>query len=339
MKTIDLENHFITQDWVDALSANDGYPRLTHDEAGGKWRLYYQADAFEPFGVMPRLLDLGQGRIDAMDAVGVDFAVLSLTAPGCEQLGADVGPAVAKSTNDTLAAAVAAHPDRYAGYAALYPKDVDGAVAELERSVKELGFKGWKTHSNFGDSFLDEKRYWPILAKAEELGVPVYLHPAAPMIPELRTYGLALAGAAFGFGIETATAMVRLILSGAFDAFPNLQIILGHYGEALPFSMQRIDHPFVRPYIKADGAAVPDLKHPPSHYLRNNLWVSTSGNYLPAAFTCTKEALGIDRIVLGTDHPYEDMGECMAFLGGLPLDPDEQTKLYRTNAAALGVEA
>ncbi len=273
-----------------------------------------------------------------MDAVGVDFAVLSLTAPGCEQLDADVGPAVAKSTNDTLAAAVAAHPDRYAGYAALYPKDVDGAVAELERSVKELGFKGWKTHSNFGDSFLDEKRYWPILAKAEELGVPVYLHPAAPMIPELRTYGLALAGAAFGFGIETATAMVRLILSGALDAFPNLQIILGHYGEALPFSMQRIDHPFVRPYIKADGAAVPDLKHPPSHYLRNNLWVSTSGNYLPAAFNCTKEALGIDRIVLGTDHPYEDMGECMAFLGGLPLDPDEQTKLYRTNAAALGVE-
>ena len=102
--------------------------------------------------------------------------------------------------------------------------------------------------------------------------------------------------------------------------------------------MQRIDHPFVRPYIKADGAAVPDLKHLPSYYLRNNLWVSTSGNYLPAAFNCTREALGMDRIVLGTDHPYEDMDECMAFLGGLSLDPDEQTQLYRTNAAALGVE-
>jgi predicted TIM-barrel fold metal-dependent hydrolase len=339
MKTIDLENHFITQDWVDALRDNDSYPRLTHDEATGKWRLYYQADAFEPFGVMPRLLDLGAGRIAAMDAAGIDFAVLSLTAPGCEQLSAAVGTAVAKATNDTLAAAVAAHPDRFAGYGALYPKDVDGAVAELERCVKHLGFKGWKTHSNFGDSFLDEKRYWPILAKAEELGVPVYLHPAAPMIPELRTYGLALAGAAFGFGIETATAMVRLILSGAFDAFPGLQIILGHYGEALPFSLQRIDHPFVRPYIKADGAAVPDLKHPPSHYLRNNLWVSTSGNYLPAAFNCTREALGIDRIVLGTDHPYEDMDECMGFLAGLELSADEQTRLYSTNAAALGVQA
>ena len=337
MKTIDLENHFITQEWVEALLANPGYPRLTHDEASDAWRLYYQADAFEPFGVRPRLLDLGAGRLAAMDAAGVDFAVLSLTAPGCEQLDASVGPTVARAANDTLAAAVAAHPDRFAGYAALYPKDVDGAAAELERCVKELGFKGWKTHSNFGDSFLDERRYWPVLAKAEELGVPVYLHPAAPMIPELRTYGLALAGAAFGFGIETATAMVRLILSGALDEFPRLQVILGHYGEALPFSLQRIDHPFVRPYIKADGAAVPDLAHPPSYYLLHNVWVSTSGNYLPAAFTCTREALGLERIVLGTDHPYEDMDECMGFLSGLPLTPDERDKVYRTNAAALGL--
>ena len=287
-----------------------------------KWRLYYQADAFEPFGVRERLLDLGEGRLAAMDAAGVDVAVLSLTAPGCEQLDAEAGPAVARETNDAVAAAVLAHPDRFLGYAAVYPKDVDGAVRELERAVTELGLKGWKTHSNFGDSFIDDRRYWPILGKAEELGVPVYLHPAAPMIPELRTYGLALAGAAFGFGVETATAMVRLILSGALDEFPRLQVILGHYGEGLPFLMQRIDHPFVRPYIKADGAAVPDLKHPPSHYLRENMWVSTSGNYLPAAFACTRDALGMDRIVLGTDHPYEDMDECMAFLRGLSLDDD-----------------
>jgi predicted TIM-barrel fold metal-dependent hydrolase len=338
MKKIDFENHFITQDWVDALTANEGYPRLVSDAATGKLRLYYQADAFEPFGVMPKLLDLGAGRLAEMDAVGIDFAILSLTAPGCEQLDAAVGPRVAASSNDAVAAAVDSYPERFAGYAALYPKDVDGAVKELERSVKDLGLKGWKTHSNFGDSFLDERRYWPILAKAEELGVPVYLHPAAPMIPELRTYGLALAGAAFGFGIETATAMVRLILSGALDSFPRLQVILGHYGEALPFILQRIDHPFVRPYIKADGAAVPDLKHAPSHYLRHNLWVSTSGNYLPAAFHCTREALGMERIVLGTDHPYEFMHECMDFLAGLSLTEQEQAQLYTTNGAALGIE-
>ena len=103
--------------------------------------------------------------------------------------------------------------------------------------------------------------------------------------------------------------MMRLVLSGAFDAFPRLKVILGHYGEGLPFQLQRVDHAFTRPHIKADGAAVPDLMHPPSYYLRTNMWVSTSGNYLPAAFVCTRDALGIDRIVLGTDHPYEEMKE------------------------------
>ena len=106
--------------------------------------------------------------------------------------------------------------------------------------------------------------------------------------------------------------MMRLILSGAFDAFPKLKIMLGHYGEGLPFLMQRIDHPFVRPHLKAaDPEVVPDLKRVPSEYLRDNMLMTTSGNYLPAAFKCTREALGMERILLGTDYPYEEMTDCM----------------------------
>ena len=197
---------------------------------------------------------------------------------------------MARESNDELAAAV--RPRTPTGSSAtppLYPKDVDGAVEELERAVTELGLRGWKTHSNFGDSFLDEKRYWPILAKAEELGVPVYLHPAAPMIPSCAPTGSPWPGPPSASASRRPRRWSGSILSGALDAFPRLQIILGHYGEGLPFLMQRIDHPFVRPYIKADGAAVPDLKHPPSYYLRTNMWVSTSGNYLPAAFECTRD--------------------------------------------------
>ena len=335
-RRIDVETHFITQEWIDALLDRDEYPRLTHDEPSDRWRLHYHAGVFEPFGVRERLLDLGDGRIALMDAAGVDVAVLSLTAPGCEQLDAAVGLRVAASSNDALAAAIARHPQRLQGFAALCTKDVPGAVAELERAVGELGLKGWKTHSNYGDSFLDERRYWPILAKAEELDVPIYLHPAAPMIRELQTYGLALAGAGFGFGVETALAMMRLVLSGALDAFPRLKVILGHYGEGLPFQLQRVDHAFTRPHIRADGAAVPELLHPPSHYLRTNMWVSTSGNYLPAAFACTRDALGIDRIVLGTDHPYEEMDESLTFLSGLGLSTSEAAELFEGNAAGLG---
>jgi hypothetical protein len=339
-RTIDLEAHFATQGWVDAMYANPGYPRFADDSARRKRRLWYWPDAFEPHGdkLLDRLLEFGEGRIREMDAAGIDLAVISLTAPGIDHFSPRIGTRLASQANDELAAAIDKHPDRLMGFAALAPKDPDAAVRELERAVKELGLKGWKTHSNFGDSYLDDKRYWPILAKAEELNVLIYIHPTAPMIDELRTYGLALGGAAFGFGLETATVTMRLVLSGAFDAFPKLKIMLGHYGEGLAFLMQRIDHPFVRPHIKAaDPDAVPSLKRVPSEYLHDNMLVTTSGNYLPAAFKCTREALGMDKIFLGTDYPYEEMNECLAFIEGLGLSESEKTQIYSGNAATIGL--
>lgn len=338
--TVDFETHFVTQGWVDAMYANTGYPRLADDSARRKRRLWYCSEAFEPYGdkLLDRLLDLGESRIQEMDAAGVDLAVVSLTAPGTDHFEPRIGTRLARRANDELAAAVAKHPGRLMGFAALAPKDPDAAVLELERAVKELGLKGWKTHSNLGDAYLDDRRFWPILAKTEELGIPIYLHPSGPIIAELRTYGLALAGAAFGFGFETAMAMMRLVLSGAFDAFPKLRVILGHYGEGLPFLMQRVDHPFVRPHIKAsDPDAVPALQRVPSRYLHDNMLVTTSGNYLPAAFRCTREVLGMDKILLGTDYPYEEMGECLAFLDGLGLSVTEKEQLLHGNAAAAGL--
>ena len=339
MRAIDLETHFVTQDWVDAMYASEGYPRFSDDPRTGNRRLWYWPEAFEPYGdvLLDRLLDLGDSRICEMDAAGVDVAVLSLTSPGVEHFEPSVAAQLARRSNEELAAAIDKHPDRLRGFAALSPKDTDVAVRELERSVKELGLRGWKTHSNYGDSYLDDKRYWPILAKVEELGVPIYLHPAGPMIEELRTYGLSLAGAGFGFGIETATAMVRLVLSGAFDAFPGLKIILGHYGEGLPFLAQRIDHAFARPHIReSDPDAVPSLRQFPSEYLRDNMLVTTSGNYFVGAFDCTRAALGIERMMLATDYPYEEMGECLAFLDGLDMSDAERAQLYQGNATELG---
>jgi predicted TIM-barrel fold metal-dependent hydrolase len=337
-RIIDLETHFATQEWVDAMYANAGYPRFADDSAMGTRRLWYWPETFEPYGdrLLDRLLDIGEGRIREMDAGGVDLAVVSLTSPGAEHFIPAVGTRVAKQANDALAAAVDRYPDRLTGFAALAPKDPAAAAKELERAVKELGLKGWKTHSNYGDSYLDDKRYWPILQKAAELNVPIYLHPAAPMMEELRTYGLALAGAGFGFGVETATAMLRLILSGAFDAFPGLKVILGHYGEGLSFLMQRIDFAFVRPHVKADVGSAPALRRLPSEYLHDNMYVTTSGNYLAAAFNCTREALGMDKILLGTDYPYEEMGECLGFLESLGLPDQAKVQLYCGNAAELG---
>jgi predicted TIM-barrel fold metal-dependent hydrolase len=337
MKKIDFENHFATTAWVDALYGNKSYPRLADDKETGQTFLWYDSEVAQPFGrMLPKLLDLGQGRIDDMDAAGVDVAVLSLTAPCVEQFEPAVGAKVAADANDAVAEAVRRYPDRFVGFTALAPKDTPTAVAELERTVKELSFKGWITHSNFGDGYLDDKTYWPILAKAEELGVPIYVHPTVPMISAMKTYGMNMAGASFGFGSETALVMMRLIVAGVFDAFPRLRIILGHLGEGLPFMMNRVDRPYLQGHVTSHPRAAA-LKQTPSYYLRNNMTVSTSGNYLPAAFKCTVEALGIEQVVLGTDHPYESISQCIEFLDGQRMSVAERESVYEGNASRLGI--
>jgi predicted TIM-barrel fold metal-dependent hydrolase len=183
MKVIDLENHFSTPLNKQALRQSTGYPR---SEEGRGIGFFEDTWIPEPPGEPDRkLADLGEGRIRAMDEAGIDIAVLSLLASGVEPLDPAVGVEVARDANDRLAAAVSAYPDRLIGTATVAVKATEEALRELERCVKELGFKIWFAHSNFGDSYLDEPRYWPLLAKAEELGVPIYLHPTAPMIPEL----------------------------------------------------------------------------------------------------------------------------------------------------------
>jgi uncharacterized protein len=338
LKKIDLENHFATQTYVEALYRNPGFPRFVDDPETGQRQVYHSAEYWQPFGepLVGRLLDLDDQRIKALDEAGIDVAVLSHTAPGLEQLPPKTATAIARDSNNTLAAAIDRHPDRYLGFAALGPREPEKAVKELERAVRELGFKGWNTHSNFGDSYLDDKRYWPILAKAEELGVPIYLHPTFPIICQLTDYGLALAGPGFGFGVETSTVMMRLILSGVFDAFPKLKIILGHYGEALPFLLTRVDRSFLQYHVPKGSGSMPAIKGRPSQYLLGNMVATSSGNYLAAAFNCTREAIGIDRMLLGTDYPFESTTEMADFLDGMAMSAEEQSKFYEQNPAKLG---
>jgi predicted TIM-barrel fold metal-dependent hydrolase len=336
MKKIDFEAHFYTPEYVKALSENKGYPRLVEGEGEQDRRLWYADGVGQPFRdfLLKPLLDLDEGRLKMMDAVGIDVQVLSLSAPGLEQLDPEKGKALAIKSNNMLSEAIKKYPGRFLGYAALAAKAPEAAADELERAVTELGLVGWNTHSNFGDSYPDDMMYWPIFERAEKLGVPIYLHPTVPAITQVRDYGFALAGAPFGFGMETALTMMRLIYSGVFDKYPKLKMILGHLGEALPFLLKRIDWAYVRPF---DPAARPKLDKKPSEYLKNNVFLTTSGNYFEPAFMCTREAFGIDRILLGTDFPYEDQKECIDFLEKLPIPETEKEKVYCENARQLGI--
>ena len=335
MKKIDLEAHFYPQEYVRAMYENKGYPRFGEDDQSKGRRLWYNPEVGQPFpdALLDRLLDLGEKRLQEMDRCGIDAQVLSLSAPGLEQFGPAVGTDLARKSNDALFEVIKRNPDRFMGYAALAPKNPKAAADELERAVTQLGFKGWNTHSNYGDTFLDDPMFRPILEKAEKLRVPVYLHPTVSASPQMKGYGFALAGAPFGFGADTALCMLRLIYSGIFDRCPHLTVILGHLGEALPFLLKRIDWAFVRPF---DPKARPKLEKLPSEYLKRNVFITTSGNYYEPAFMCAYEALGKDRILLGTDYPYEDTEECMEFLEGLPIPKEDKDRVYGLNARSLG---
>lgn len=337
MKKIDFEAHFYNQDYMKVMYGNKGYPRFSDEPSTGR-RLWYNSEVGQPFAdaLLNRLLELGEKRIQDMDRCGVGVQVLSLSAPGLEQFDPKTGTELARKANDALHEVTKRYPDRIMGYAALAVKNPAAAVDELERAVTELGFRGWNTHSNYGDTMLDDPTYRPLLQKAEKLGVPVYIHPTVSASDQLKGYGFALAGAPFGFGIDTAVCMLRLIYSGIFDQCPKLTIILGHLGEALPFLFKRMDWAYVRPF---DPKARPKLEKKPSEYLRSNVFITTSGNYYQPAFQCAYEAMGKDRILLGTDYPYEDMEECIEFVDGLPLSKEDKERIYATNAKVLGFTA
>jgi predicted TIM-barrel fold metal-dependent hydrolase len=336
MKKIDFEAHFFTREQLKALAENELYPKLVHAEDATKRRLWHTPDVGQPYGnpLLDALSETGEKRLAKMDACGIDVQILSVSAPSVDQLDPGIGTKLAREANNTLYKIIRRYPGRFKGYAVLAPKAPEEAADELERAVKELGFVGWNTHSNIAGAYLDEKRFLPIFARAEKLGIPIYLHPTVPAIPQIRTYGFAIAGAAFGFGVEVSMTIMRLIYSGLFDRHPRLQFILGHLGEGLPFIMKRIDWAYVRPF---DPAARPKISKKPGEYIRGNVYVSTSGNYFEPAFMCTREAMGVDRILLGTDYPYEDSEECIRFIESLPLSGDEKEKIYHGNASRLGI--
>ncbi len=320
MRVITLEEHF----------ANPGFL-----EGPGKRLKQQAASAGSPIaGLLEQLCDVGEKRIAAMDAAGIAVQVLSLTAPGTEQLEASDAARLASEANTFLASAVARHPTRFAGFAALPTAAPEAAAAELERAVRDHGFKGALINGHVRGRYLDDRFFWPIFERADALGVPIYLHPTPPPQPviEASYSGFApivtemLAGAGWGWHIETAVHVIRIILGGTFDRYPRLQLVIGHLGEALPFMLQRFDR-MPRTATKLDR----DI----SAYLRENVHYTVSGfNFVPAFLDLLLE-VGVDRIMFSADHPYASMVEARAFLDKLPVSAADRERIAHGNAERL----
>jgi uncharacterized protein len=321
MRTITLEEHYTSPAFM----------------AGQGSQLRRPAQARPGMGqIVDQLSDVGQRRIVEMDAAGIDMQVLSLNSPGVEQLDAPEAVKIARQTNDWLAQAIQKYPERLAGFATLPTQDPKIAAGELERTVRDFGFKGAAINGHTQGHYLDDEFFWPILERAETLKVPIYIHPTLPPQPVIKAYytgnfapevtGM-LAMAGWGWHIETAVHVLRIILSGAFDRYPDLQVIIGHLGEGLSSMMSRIDHTMPEQVTK--------LKRPVGAYLRENLHYTFSGfNYI-APFLDLMLNVGVERIMFSADYPYASMAEARTFLEQLPVSPADKERIAHGNAERL----
>jgi len=231
-----------------------------------------------------------------------------------------------------LAAAVRAHPTRFAGLAAIAPQDPASAAKEIERAAK-LKLNGLIVNSHTMGEYLDAEKFWPILEAAQALDMPIYLHPrepAASWVAPYLDYGLWFAG--WGFAAETGLHALRLILSGAFERYPKLKIVLGHMGEGLPFWLQRIDNRYL---LEEKIHAARKLPRLPSEYFLENFVITTSGVTSMPALHLSLDVLGVDRILFAADFPYENDAEAVKFMDGASVTEEERKKIYETNASRI----
>jgi len=321
MRKIAVEEHFVS-------------PRFAAG-AGREYMDYHRGRPPRGPQLIKQLEEVGEQRIAEMDAAGIDMQVLSLHTPGVEQLGPEEAIETAREANEFLADVVKRNPARFAGLAALPTSAPEDAARELERLVTRQNFKGAIINGHTRGRYLDDPFFWPMLECAAALEVPIYLHPAVPPkavvdasyggLPGSMTF--LLSANAWGWHIETATHLLRAIVAGVFDKFPNLQIVIGHLGETLPFMLPRFDRNL--------PMNVTRLQRPVSDYLRQNVNYTLGGFNFPAAFLNLLLEIGVDRIMFSVDYPYGSMKEAVGFLENIPVGAADREKIAHGNAERL----
>src|SRR5215831_13320804 len=280
-------------------------------------------------GLLARLKDFGDMRVAGMDSAGIARAVLSVSGPGVQaERDAATARRRAAEANDFLAGEVAKRPDRYSGFGHLPMQDARAAADELERCVRELKFPGAMINGHTNGQYLDHQSLYPFWERAEALGAIIFLHPTDPLTPAPVLDGhKGLRRATWEWTFETGSHALRLVFGGLFDRFPRAKLVLGHLGETLPFLLWRFDSRAKLYGIK--------LKKSPSDYIRQNIFVATSGMCSADPLTCTLSALGPDRVMFAADYPFESAEEAGHFIDGVALDARVRNDICHSNAVRL----
>ena len=315
MRTITIEEHFLS----------DGVREAIHRKVSGQGGIRFETE----------LSDLGSTRLKAMDEAGIDLQIISHMTSDLLSLPGNEGVKLAREANDQLAKAIAEHPTRYAGFAILPMAHPELAAEELERAVKTLGFKGAIVNGTTNGRFLDDPIFMPILERAVALNVPIYVHPAEPPAAVKEAYysgfdpsvNFVLSTTAWGWHSEIGIHALRLILAGVFDRLPDLQIIIGHMGEMVPFMFTRIGNVF--------GPVAKHLQHPVPEYFLRNFYFTTSAFFTEPPLLLTLQIMGADRIIFSVDYPYSTNQQGRTFLDNMSLSPLDKEKISHLNAERL----
>jgi len=339
MKIIGIEEHFTSQEYIDYLHTRKDFPKRDYVVEGGRKleRDWWSPTSYRVFNPdkPDKSLDVGEGRLKDMDEAGIYMQVLSVGGR-TQQFDARDGIKLARQNNDALARIIEKNPERFAGFANLAPQAPEEAAVELERAVKELGLKGSLLMGNVQGEFLDEKKFWPIFEAATRLDVPLYIHPGIPTADMIKPYqaypGLALA--IWGFAAEAGLHAMRLILSGVFDVYPDLKIILGHMGESIPYWLWRLDSRWEeeKDSDPVSAAAYQSFKKSPSRYFRDNFYVTTSGMFWPPVIQFVCSVLGADKVLFATDYPMESSQEAVRAVEQTQISDDDKEKIFHLNA-------
>jgi uncharacterized protein len=321
MRVIALEEHFLFEDLVDRIPVS---ARVARGFPPGRGP-----------GPNQQLGDVGAGRVEDMDRAGISMQILSCYGPGPDLLDGDEAVALARAINDRLASAIAERPDRFGGFAQLPLRNGEDAAQEFRRAVDELGFCGAIVNGTTQDLFLDDRRFAPVLAMAEELDAPIYLHPHLPPETVRRAYfdglpgatGAQLSGPGWGWHSETALHILRMVLSGTFDRHPKLKMIVGHMGEGLPAMLMRCDQVF--------GGKPGHLSRLVSRRVLDHVSITTSGLFTLPPLEIALAVFGVDRVMFSVDYPYAPNQMGRQFLDALKLPQGDLEKICHGNAERL----
>ena len=323
MRIVSLEEHISFKEITDSIPKNIGADVGMEDSPMMR-------------AIGAKLDDITGERLKSMNDQGISMQVLSVSGLGAEQMEPAEAPALATRYNDLVAQRIKDYPDRFTAFAHLPMTAPAAAADELERMVKTLGFRGALINGMIRDTFLDDPKFAPILKRAEQLGVPIYLHPGLPPKAVQNAYyndlpknaGMVLSIAGWGWHSETALHILRLILSGTFDKYPALKLIIGHMGEMLPVMMARCDNIF-----KANAAG--NNQRTVTETLRQQVHITTSGIFTQPPLRAAIDTFGIDNIMFSVDYPFSSNEQGRTFLDSISLPGDQVSKIAHGNADKL----